>query len=119
MATADGVLGYNSSSIKTGNRVSPGSEWMFPVNNRKSGHLSSQNEDRATLSHWGNDLRQTYRTIAEYAEVTKLQVKILMNHKIDGDVNAGYITVSKLRRKLLEAQSSISTIMPQYMKAPP
>ena len=106
-------------AIKIGNHLSPGSEWIFPVNNSKSGHLSSQNEDRTKLSHWGNDLRQTYRTIAEYAEVTELQVKILMNHKIDRDVNAGYITVSKLRGKLLEAQSSISTMMMKYMKDPP
>lgn len=102
-------------AIKFGEQNFPNSEWIFPAHNSKSGHLSSQNEDRATLSHWGNDLRQTYRTMAEYAEVTELQIKILMNHKIDRDVNAGYITVSKLHKKLMEAQTAISGEVMKYI----
>ncbi len=105
-------------AIKTGNKLHPGTEWIFPANNSETGRMSVQTEDRKKLSHWGNDLRQTYRTMAEYAEVTELQIKILMNHKIDRDVNTGYITVSKLRSKLLEAQSSISALMMQHLKYP-
>jgi hypothetical protein len=46
---------------------------------------------------WGNDLRQSFRTIATAAGVSEFDAKLLMNHAIPG-VNAGYIT----RHKLLE-----------------
>lgn len=72
------------------------SEWVFPSDSA-SGHLTEQKEDRATLSKWGNDLRQSFRTIATAAGVSEFDAKLLMNHAIPG-VNAGYIT----RHKLLE-----------------
>jgi hypothetical protein len=49
------------------------------------------------LSKWGNDLRQTFRTVATAVGVSDFDAKLLMNHSIPG-VNAGYIT----RHKLLE-----------------
>ncbi|WP_245468005.1 hypothetical protein [Mesorhizobium sp. M1D.F.Ca.ET.043.01.1.1] len=52
-------------------------------------------EKRDDLSKWGNDLRQTFRTIAQAAGVAELDVHLLMNHSIPG-VNAGYITRNKL-----------------------
>lgn len=70
--------------------------WIFPADSA-SGHLVEQKEDRATLSKWGNDLRQSFRTIATAAGVSEFDAKLLMNHAIPG-VNAGYIT----RHKLLE-----------------
>lgn len=39
----------------------------------------------------GNDLRQTYRTLAQVAEISELDVYLLMNHSLRG-VNADYIT---------------------------
>jgi hypothetical protein len=45
----------------------------------------------------GNDLRQTFRTIATGAGVSKLDTDLLMNHAVPR-ANAGYIT----RQKLLE-----------------
>jgi len=104
------------SAIKAGDRIAPGSEWIFPAPGSRSGHMAEQSEKRTNLSHWGNDLRQTYRTMAEYADIPELQIKILMNHKIDRDVNSGYITVSKLRQKLLAAQTSISNLMMQHLE---
>lgn len=71
-------------------------EWLFPAFS-SSGHLSEQKEDRAELSKWGNDLRQSYRTLATVAGVSDVDAKLLMNHAIQG-VNSGYIT----RHKLLE-----------------
>jgi hypothetical protein len=71
-------------------------EWIFPADS-DSGHLVEQKEDRATLSKWGNDLRQSFRTIATAAGVSEFDAKLLMNHAIPG-VNAGHIT----RHKLLE-----------------
>ena len=71
-------------------------EWVFPADSA-SGHLAETKEDRDELSKWGNDLRQTFRTIATTAGVSEIDAKLLMNHSVPG-VNAGYIT----RHKLLE-----------------
>jgi integrase len=69
-------------------------EWVFPADSA-SGHLAETKEDRTKLSKWGNDLRQTFRTIATAAGVSEIDAKLLMNHSIPG-VNAGYITRHKL-----------------------
>ncbi len=70
--------------------------WIFPADS-KSGHIEEHKEDRDDLSKWGNDLRQSYRTLATIAGVSEVDAKLLMNHAIPG-VNSGYIT----RHKLLE-----------------
>lgn len=79
-----------------------GREWLFP-SDAASGHLVEHKEDRSVLSHWGNDLRQTYRTLGQAAEVSEVDMHLLMNHSLPG-VNAGYITRSKLMRDHLRAQ---------------
>jgi hypothetical protein len=77
-------------------------EWIFPADSA-SGHLVEQKEDRAMLSKWGNDLRQSFRTIATAAGVSEFDAKLLMNHAIPG-VNAGYITRHKLLEDHLRSQ---------------
>jgi hypothetical protein len=67
--------------------------WVFPADSA-SGHLAEHKEDRQTLTKWGNDLRQTYRTVAQGAGIANLDIHLLMNHSVAG-VNAGYITRSK------------------------
>lgn len=76
--------------------------WLFPSESA-SGHLIETQEDRSILSKWGNDLRQTYRTLAQVAEVSELDIHLLMNHSLRG-VNAGYITRDKLLRGHLRRQ---------------
>ena len=84
--------------MRSGRQMYPSqaAEWIFPADS-DAGHLVEQKEDRATLSKWGNDLRQSFRTIATAAGVSEFDAKLLMNHAIPG-VNAGYIT----RHKVLE-----------------
>ena len=65
-------------------------EWVFPAES-SSGHMSEQREERSELSKWGNDLRQSYRTLATVAGLSEIDAKLLMNHAIPG-VNSGYIT---------------------------
>jgi integrase len=77
-------------------------DWLFPGDSA-SGHLAEGKEDRATLSKWGNDLRQSFRTIATAAGVSEFDAKLLMNHAIPG-VNAGYITRHKLLENHLRCQ---------------
>jgi hypothetical protein len=76
--------------------------WLFPAFS-KSGHLSETKEDRADLAKWGNDLRQTFRTMATVAKVPSVDAKLLMNHAIPG-VNEGYITRDKILEDHLRAQ---------------
>lgn len=79
-----------------------GRDWLFP-SDAPCGHLREHKEDRSLLGYWGNDLRQTYRTLAQAAEISDVDIHLLMNHSLPG-VNAGYITRSKLMRDHLRAQ---------------
>jgi integrase len=82
-----------------------GREWLFPADS-ESGHLVEHKEGRATLAKWGNDLRQTYRTVAQTVGVADLDVHLLMNHSVVG-VNAGYINRNKLLRDHLSQQQEM------------
>ena len=70
------------------------SVWLFPAGS-EAGHLVEHKEPRVKLSHWGNELRQTYRTLGQIADVNDIDMHLLMNHSLPG-VNAGYITRNKL-----------------------
>jgi hypothetical protein len=76
--------------------------WLFP-SDAPSGHLEEHKEDRGVLSHWGNDLRQSYRTLGQAAGLSDVDMHLLMNHSFPG-VNAGYITRSKLMTDHLRQQ---------------
>ena len=92
--------------------------WVFAADSA-SGHIEAHKEDRiapiikrrgestirngVSLSRFGSDLRQSYRTLAQVAGVAELDAHLLMNHSLPG-VNAGYITRDKLSRNHLRAQ---------------
>jgi hypothetical protein len=82
-----------------------GREWLFPADS-ESGHPVEHKEDRATLAKWGNDLRQTCRTVAQTVGVADLDIHLLMNHSVVG-VNAGYINRNKLLRDHLRQQQEM------------
>lgn len=89
---------------------SEANNWLFPAEST-SGHLAEQKEDRNILPKWGNDLRQTFRTLATPAGVSEFDARLLMNHAIPG-VNAGYISRHKLLEDHLRAQQqAISNTM--------
>lgn len=69
-------------------------EWVF-VAAGKDGHMVHHKEPRRVLCKWGNDLRQTYRTMGQAAGLSEVDMHLLMNHSLPG-VNAGYITRAKL-----------------------
>lgn len=91
---------------RLGSRMYPeqASRWIFPAESA-SGHLVEQKEDRSVLSKWGNDLRQSFRTLAQAAGVSEFDARLLMNHALPG-VNAGYITRHKLLHDHLRAQQN-------------
>jgi hypothetical protein len=87
-----------------------GKSWLFPADS-ESGHLVKHKEERNVLSKWGNDLRQSYRTLAQAAGVSELDIHLLMNHSLPG-VNAGYITRDRLLRDhLRQRQQGISELV--------
>ncbi|WP_426436976.1 hypothetical protein [Bradyrhizobium genosp. P] len=84
--------------------------WLFPADS-EVGHLAEHKEERDVLSKWGNDLRQSYRTLAQTAGVSELDIHLLMNHSLPG-VNAGYITRDRLvRDHLRQQQQRISELI--------
>lgn len=88
-------------------------EWLFPAAS-KSGHIIEHKESGKRLSHWGNELRQSYRTIGQSAGIGEVDMHLLMNHALPG-VNAGYITREKLvGTHLRQAQNQISDKIWQY-----
>ena len=78
-------------------------DWLFP-SDAATRRVMEHKEDRERLSRYGNDLRQTFRTMGKAAGVPDLDTKLLMNHALSGDVNAGYITRSKLMEDYLRRQ---------------
>lgn len=89
--------------------------WLFPADG-DSRHLIEHKEERDDLSKWRNDLRQSYRTLAQAARVSELDIHLLMNHSLPG-VNAGHITRdSVLRDHLRKQQEHISKIIDDSAK---
>lgn len=91
--------------------------WIFPVPTAP-GHIAEHKEDRSILSHWGGDLRQTWRTAAVAAGVGEMEAQLLLNHKLRG-VSAGYITRSALLPHLLTAQENVSAEILRCVAAGP
>jgi hypothetical protein len=89
--------------------------FLFPADS-KSGHLVEHKEARSALSKWGNDLRQTYRTVGQVAGVSELDMHLLMNHSLPG-VNAGYLTRHRLLGDhLRKQQQAISSTVVAAIK---
>lgn len=84
--------------------------WIFAADSAE-GHLVEHKEPRARLSKWGNDLRQTYRTMGQAAGLSRLDMHLLMNHTVPG-VNEGYITRDRLlENQLRTAQERLSRLI--------
>jgi integrase len=100
-------------AVRAGRMIYPDKrlQWVFNADSR-AGHLVEHKERRQVLSKWGNDLRQTYRTMGQVAGLSEIDMHLLMNHSLPG-VNAGYITRAKLLSGHLRAsQEKLSrTIM--------
>jgi integrase len=87
-----------------------GQTWIF-ASDSLEGCLVEHKEPREKLFKWGNDLRQTYRTLGQAAGVSRLDMHLLMNHTVPG-VNEGYITRDQLLGDHLRAsQEKLSRFM--------
>lgn len=98
--------------IRAGRMLHPdeAAVWLFPAES-VAGHMTEHKEERHVLTKWGNELRQSYRTLAQPAGVSELDVHLLMNHSLSG-VNANYITRHRLlENHLRDAQEKISRVV--------
>ncbi|TPG15179.1 integrase [Sphingomonas koreensis] len=88
-------------------------EFIFPSANSKSGHIVEWKEDRAVLSKWGKQLRQSYVIAAESPDISERTLKRLLNHKTQ-DVTMGYGDRDRMWPRLVEEQGRISTYIMGY-----
>lgn len=89
-------------------------DWIFPAAT-PTGHLAEHKEKRNILSHFGGDLRQTWRTAAQIAGLSEMDCSLLMNHSL-GSVNSGYITTAALRDHLRSCQEKVSRHITALLK---
>ena len=89
-------------------------EWVFPGTG-VSGHLQEPKKFIYRVRHKSgvdftlHDLRRTFITIAESLDISAYALKRLLNHKLRGDVTAGYIIsdVERLRGPMQRITDSI------------
>lgn len=79
-------------------------EWIFPGD---AGHLVDTTEPRERLSHWGGDLRRTFKTLGLAVGLTELDTMILQNHALAG-ASRGYIVTPALWAHLTAQQAKLS-----------
>ncbi len=79
-----------------------GASFVFPANS-KQGHYTDPKRaieevtDHSGVSFCMHDLRRTFITVAEGLDISVYALKRLLNHKMSGDVTAGYIVTSTER----------------------
>ena len=91
-----------------------GSPWVFPSTGR-TGHLVETKKFTARVSERSgvvftlHDLRRTFITIAESLDIPHYALKRLLNHRLSGDVTAGYIVgdTERLRRPVEAVERQI------------
>lgn len=99
--------------------------YVFPAEPRKSRgrsdgappslHMVEHREDRAKLSHWGSDLRRTYKTLGKEAGVPEFLLDLFQNHA-QGGVSRGYNIREVMGGDFLgEAQERISKYLIEQM----
>jgi integrase len=72
------------------------SSWVFPSNG-KTGHIvetkkfTARVTERSGVKFTMHDLRRTFISIAESLDIPHYALKRLLNHRLSGDVTAGYI----------------------------
>lgn len=99
--------------------------FVFPAEPRKSRgrkdgappslHMVEHKEERDRLSHWGSDLRRTYKTLGKEAGVPEFLLDLFQNHAQSG-VSRGYNIREVMGGTfLMDAQERISQYLVQNL----
>jgi integrase len=88
----------------------PKSPWVFPAHTRKGeGHIVEPREVFKNVPFTVHGLRDTYITAAHRAGVSKIDVKLLVNHALPNtDVTEGYIAEADALDYLRPLQQSVT-----------
>jgi integrase len=78
--------------------------FVFPGD---AGRIVDTTEPRDRLSHWGGDLRRTFKTLGLECGLTELDTMMLQNHALTG-ASRGYIVTPALWRHLSAQQAKLS-----------
>lgn len=76
--------------------------WVFPANAR-SGHIEEPRSATDAISAAtgirvsAHDLRRTFITVAESADISPIALKALVNHALGNDVTSGYVQITTER----------------------
>ncbi|NOC84534.1 integrase family protein [Ruegeria sp. HKCCD6428] len=106
--------------LKNRHKVTNGSDWVFPSTGR-TGHLvetkkfTARVSERSGVTFTMHDLRRTFITIAESLDIPHYALKRLLNHRLSGDVTAGYIVgdTERLRRPVEAVEKHILELIAQ------
>lgn len=99
--------------------------YVFPAEPRKSRgrkdgappslHMVEHKEERDRLSHWGSDLRRTFKTLGKEAGVPEFLLDLFQNHA-QGGVSRGYNIREVMGGTfLLDAQERLSQFFMQHL----
>lgn len=80
--------------------------WVFPSVASESGHI--EETKNKNLEHSPHALRHTFRALCEGAKISKVHSRLLMNHKISGEVHDSYMTLGAMFDQLREASEAVS-----------
>ena len=94
--------------LKKRRKVTQESLFVFPSKKSESGHIEEPKRavknvcDQSGVKFMVHDLRRTFLTIGEALDISHYALKRLANHKMSGDVTAGYVVsnVERLREPM-------------------
>jgi len=100
------------------------SGFVFPSHGKKTGYIAEPRfpldaVDKATgIRVSVHDLRRTYCTVAEQAEISPMALKALVNHSLGNDVTEGYVRMrtERLRapaQRVADALKTLCGVQPQ------
>ena len=90
------LSGFLTTLLKARREQAGASEWVFPGTGR-TGHLTEVKsfvgrvKAASGVEFTMHDLRRTFITVAESLDLSAYALKRLVNHRVGGDVTAGYI----------------------------
>ena len=102
------MVGLVCEALELGDKLFPGSSWLFPTRNKQGVMKATPTWKERTLpNETGHILRHTYRTIAQRIAIDKIDARLLLDHKVPG-IDGVYIHEKALFDRLLASQANMS-----------
>jgi integrase len=105
------MVGIVKRALEAGHMLYPGAPWLFPTRSDKTGEITHAQtwDDRHLPGETGHILRHTYKTMANAADVSDFDSRVLMHHKIGGmSGNYLHLTNPEVFARYLGLQERVS-----------